>query len=76
MPIRGRQGGRLEELDQEAVTLQTGQGQDPGGDGGTHIGTHNHTYGLSQLHNAGVYQTNQHNGHCRGRLNGNGNAGT
>lgn len=52
------------------------KGQKPGSQRSADVGPHNDANGLPQFHNAGVDQTYQHNGHSRGRLNGNGNTGT
>ena len=65
---QGCQGGRLEQLDDKAVTLQTGQGQDPCSDGGADVGAHDNTDRLLQGHNAGVDKAHHHDGGCRGGL--------
>ena len=40
------QGRGFEQLDQETVTFQTGQRQNPGGDGCADVGTHDDAHGL------------------------------
>ena len=59
----GRERGRLKQLN-DAVPLQASQRDEPGGDGGTHVGAHDDTHRLSQLHHAGVDEAHHH--HCGG----------
>ena len=66
---QGSQGGGLENLHQQAVTLQCGQGQNPGCDGGAHIGAHNHADGLPQGHNSRVDEAHHHDSGGGGGLN-------
>ena len=70
----GREGLGLEHLDPDVVALDSRQRQDPCCQGRTNIGTHDNTDGLSQLHDTGVDQTHQHNGHSRRGLDGNSDA--
>ena len=69
--LKPSHGGGFEELNEEAVTLQTGQGQNPGGDGGTDVGTHDYAYCLIEGQKSGIYETNHHyRGGRRGLYNG------
>ena len=73
----GGEGVGLQQLQDEAAALQTAQGEDPGGDGGADVGTHDDTHGLLQSHNAGVNKADDHDGGCGGGLDhaGDGEAG-
>ena len=56
-------GGKGSGLDQLKKQLRTGQiteTQDLAGDGCTDVGAHDDRNGLSKLHDAGVYETDQH----------------
>ena len=56
----GGEGGRLQKLNKQAVAVDGAKAQDPCGDGGTNIGTHDHIDGLSQLQKTGVYEADHH----------------
>ena len=64
----------FEHLDQQAVALQTGQTQQPAGDGGAHVAAHDHADGLMQLHDAAVDKADHHNGGSAGTLDHSGDA--
>lgn len=68
------EGGGLQQLDPQAAAVDARQAQQPGGDGGAHIGAHNDVDGLTQGHEAGVDKAYHH--HCggRGALNDGGDA--
>ena len=73
----GYHGGevlRLKELEEEGVAVDAREGQDPGRQGGAHVGAHDDAQGLSQLHDTGVDQAHQHDCHGGGRLHGDGDA--
>ena len=57
----GGKGGRLKHLDNKAFALQTGQGQDPGCNGGADVAAQDHAHSLLQVHNTGVNKANYHN---------------
>ena len=56
----GREGRGLEQLNKEVAALNACQRQNPAGDRGTDIRTHNHAGRLRQLHDAGVDEANDH----------------
>ena len=58
----------LEQLDEQAVALQTGKTQDPAGHGSAYVAAHDHANGLMQLHDATVDKTHHHNGGSAGTL--------
>ncbi len=72
----GRKGGGLEKLQEQAVTFDAAQGQDPGGDGGTDVGAHDDADGLGQIHQAGVNEADDHNGGGGGGLDHSGDRQT
>ena len=65
---QGGEGRGLEQLHDEAAALQAGEGEDPGGHGGTDVGAHDDAHGLLQRHDAGVDEAHHHDGGCRGGL--------
>ena len=58
------EGGGLQQPDPQAAAVDARQAQQPGGDGGAHIGAHNDVDGLTQGHEAGVDKAYHH--HCGG----------
>ena len=71
----GDDGGEvlgLHHLQNQIIAAQAGKAQDPGSKGGADVGAEDDADGLAKLHDAGVYQTNQHNGDGRRRLHRNG----
>ena len=50
----------VEHLGDKAVPLQTGQRQQPAGDGGAHVGAHDDADGLMQVHQTGVDKAHRH----------------
>ena len=72
---RGK-GAGLEQLDKEIAALQPGEAQDPGGDGGAHVGAHNHPDGLPQREQARVDKAHHHHRGGRGALDHGGDAHT
>ena len=60
--------GRLEQLHEDAVTLDTGQAQDPRSRSGTDVRAHDHVDRLLEGHNAGVGKADDHDGGRRGGL--------
>ena len=67
---------RFEQLDEQAVALQTGKAQDPAGHGGAHVAAHDHANGLMQLHDAAVDKAHHHNGGSAGALDDGGHTQT
>ena len=65
----GGEGGGLEQLNKEAVALNAGQRQNPGRHRGAHVGTHDDTHGLIELHHTGVDEAHHHHRGGRGGLN-------
>ena len=65
---QGAPGIGAEHLDKEALALQTGQAQQPGGHGGAHVSAHDDAHRLVQVHQAGVHETNDHDGGGGGGL--------
>ena len=75
----GQQGREIlgfEELHEDVAALKARQGQDPGGDGGADVGTHDDADGLAEGHDAGVDKAHQHDGDGGGGLDGHGDADT
>ena len=72
----GGEGSGLEELEQDAITLDAAQGQDPGGGGGTDVGAHDDVNCLAQAQQAGVNETDDHNGGGGGGLDDGGDSQT
>ena len=72
----GCKRGGLQQLDEKAVTVNAAKAQQPCGDRGTHIGTHNHIDGLPQGQQTGVDETDHHDGGCGGGLDDSGNGHT
>ena len=68
------EGGGLQQLDPQAAAVDARQAQQPGGDGGAHIGAHNDVDGLTQGHEAGVDKAYHHHCGSRGALNDGGDA--
>ena len=66
----------LQQLQHQTAALNSTQRQNPGRDGGTDIGTHDHIDGLTQLHQTGVNKADYHNGCGRTGLNNTGNCQT
>ena len=60
-------------MHQKAASLDTGEAEDPGRNGGTDIGAHDNTDGLAQRHQTGIDETDNHNRSGRGALNNGGN---
>ena len=65
----GREGGGLEQPDEEVIALDARQAQNPGGHRGAHVGAHDNADGLAQGHNAGVDKAHHHNRGGRRGLN-------
>ena len=70
---RGERSG-LEELYKHIAAFDAAQREDPCGDGGTDVGTHDHVDGLPELHDAGVDKTDHHNRGGGGTLDDGGDA--
>ena len=70
----GGEGFRFQHSQERVVPLDAGKAEDPCSQCRTDVGTHEDADGLTQLHDAGVYQTDQHNGQRRRGLDGNGDA--
>ena len=51
----------VEHFGDKALALEAGQRQQPAGNSGTNVCTHNDTYRLRKGHDAGVYQTDTNN---------------
>ena len=60
-------------MHQKAASLDTGEAEDPGRNGGTDIGAHDNTDGLAQRHQTGIDETDNHNRSGRRALNNGGN---
>ncbi len=72
---KGQQGRKvlgLEHLDPEDAALDARKTGQPGGKGGADVGAEDDMNGLTELHDARVHQTHQHDGGGRGRLDGDG----
>ena len=67
-------GKLFEHLHEKVAAVNAGKAQNPGGNGGTDIGTHNYVNGLLKRHQAGVDKADYHNGGSRRRLNDGGYA--
>ena len=55
--------------------MNAGERKDPGRQRRADVGAHDDAHRLSELHDAGIDQANQHDGHGRRGLDGNGDAG-
>jgi len=70
------EGAGLQELDEDVAAVDAGKAQYPGGDGGAHVCAHDDVDGLLEAHDAGVDETDHHNGGGRGTLDDGGYAKT
>ena len=60
---QGREILRLEHVHKDALTLNAGEGENPSREGGSDVGPHDDADGLAQLHDTGVHEAHQHDGH-------------
>ena len=64
----GREVVGLQEGHDDIVTSEAGQGEQPGRDGGADVGAHDNIDSLTQLHDAGVDEADDHDGGGGGGL--------
>lgn len=72
----GREVCRFQQRHENVVRLDAAEGQDPRGQRGADVRAHDDTDGVGKLHDAGVDETDEHDGEGRGRLDGDGDGGT
>ena len=63
-----RKGGGFQQPDEDIAAGNPRQAENPGGDGGADVGTHDHVDGLTQGHQAGVDEAHHHHRGGRGAL--------